>query len=54
MSCASALAFDAKKQCREIISLLATEAADCAIAADKKWLLCNREVATRLQGKLPR
>ncbi len=53
-NCASALAFDANKQCREIISLIANERADSLSGADKKWLLCNREVATKLQGKFPR
>lgn len=46
MNCNSAFAFDIKKQCREIISSITTER--------EKWLLCNREVSTRLQGKLPR
>lgn len=46
MSCNNALAFDIKKQCREIISSITAEG--------KNWLLCNGEVSTRLQGKLPR
>ncbi|KAL9952406.1 hypothetical protein ACROYT_G039656 [Oculina patagonica] len=54
MNCASAFVFDANKQCREIISLIATERADSLPAAHEKWLLCNKEVATRLQGKFPR
>ena len=54
MSCNSALVFDIIKQCREIVTSITAEQADSLAAADKKWLLCNREVSTRLQGKLPR
>ena len=48
------LVFDIIKQCREIVTSITAEQADSLAAADKKWLLCNREVSTRLQGKLPR
>lgn len=54
MSCNSALVFDINKQCREIVTSITAEQADTLASADKKWLLCNREVSTRLQGKLPR
>ena len=53
MYCASALARDVNKQCREIVQHHIA-AARSGVSGDKKWLLCNREVSTRLQGKLPR
>lgn len=48
----SALARDVNKQCREIILKNVAERSESLI--DRKWLLCNRDVSTRLQGNLPR
>ena len=52
MSCTSALVRDVNKQCREIVERFVAERSEAP--TDKKWLLCNTDVATRLQGKQPR
>lgn len=53
----SAHAFDVRRQCREIILDITDKQGNSSLddtKAVRKWLLCNREVPTRLQGKLPR
>ena len=52
VNCTSASVRDVKKQCREIIQhIIANRSLQ---AENSKWLLCYREVPSRLQGKLPR
>ncbi|XP_068730365.1 actin maturation protease-like isoform X1 [Montipora capricornis] len=45
-------AWEIKKQCREIIQQITAQRSE--FFGDEEWLLCIREVSTRLQGKFPR